>query len=540
MDKEDSEVIFETGQYLRLLEAHQPDHPLVRLPVNATHCIGLEWHFSWKDVERIQAQAKAYESALKTAIDNFESHGIESRLLYRSVGCETQDVGVQSKRLSEESAKTYIRTSIDAFEKPLPKLNGLNGNVSSDDLGSFYEHNLPVELFAPPTSLLPALSFSSLISTQAHLASQACLRLLFKEYGLRSNLQLLYRYNLFGDGVFASALSHALFDPDFQTTERRKGQSRAGNSGLKLGSRDTWPPASSELRLALMGILAESYHQKERINGASSMFRGELPGGLSFSIREMSEDELQRCMNPDSIEALDFLKLDYRPSSPLDTVITQSSLLKYDAIFKLLLRAARMLFVVNQLFRDIKARSTDGKDQDLLVQSFRVESYQFVSATCRYFFDGVTMNWHRLEEKLVEIERRLDQDGTESLSQLREFHEQTLDRMMFALILRKRQAQVMKLLEDIFGLVLQFARQVRTRNRHFGMDSTDDKSELRGLFGRFRKKVRVFVNVCRGLSERRGLSKDGHKDEEEENTMGHLLLKLDFSGFYTTDQQNYP
>ena len=537
MNEEDSEAMFETGRNLRLLEAHQPEHPLVRLPADAAQHIDFEWHFSWKDVKRIQAHAEEYELALKDAIKHFNSHGPEKDDLHKFGTSDRRCLDLEATASSEEMAKDYISASIDAFEKPLPHIDGLSGNLISDDQGDPCGYDgLDEELFAPPILLLPTLSFNPFITIQAHLTSQACLRLLFKEHGLILNLSLLYRYNLFGDGVFASALSHALFDPELRTTERRKGQSRAGTSGLKLGSRDTWPPATSELRLALMGILAESFHQNERSNGASSMFRSELPGGLSFSIREMSEDELERCMNPDSIEALDFLKLDYRPSSPLDAVITQSSLLKYDAIFKLLLRATRMLFVVNQLFRDTKSRSMDLKGQDLSIQSFRIESHHFVSATCNYFFDGVKANWSKLEAKLIDMEGRLNQDGsTESLSQLRNFHERTLDRMMLALILRQRQAQVMRLLEEIFSLVLQFAKQIRIRNHDFGIDRADGDTNLRLLYEKFRKKARVFVNVCRGLSERRGFSKDGNNPDDEENTISHLLLKLEFSGFYAID-----
>lgn len=539
---EDARILFETGRSLRLLEAHQPEHPLLEAASFGLKEIPkLEWCSSWVDVENIQKKAQEYESKLLKAISDFDSHGGS-----RSLGHKDLDDPGQNQfevvGLSEDTAKAYISASIAALEKPLPRLD------TSPDSGPLFASTqdksiildtLDEEAFSPPISLLPVLSFNPLISIQAQLINRACLRLLFKEHNLRSHFSLLHRYSLFGDGVFASRLSHALFDPELPTAERRQGRSRAGISGLKLGSRDTWPPASSELRLALMGILTESYHDTGQLEG-SSLFNNELPGGLSFAIRDMSEEELKRCMDPSSIEALDFLRLQYNPPPPLSALITQDSLLKYDAVFKLLLRTVRMLFVVNQLFQDTKhcvVRS------DYLSQRFRIESHHFILAISGYFFDGVQANWSILKSKLIDTERALDRDGPESLANLRDFHEQILDRMMFTLILRKRQAQVMRLLEEIFSLILQFARHIRSKA--CGMSEvTDSTSDIRQIYEKFKKKVRVLISVCRGLSERRGqggtttheafqdVSRSDETSEDGGNTMGQLLLKFEMSGFY--------
>lgn len=539
--EEDARVIFDTGKSLRLLEAHQPEHPLLEpFAETGVETPNLTWNFSWEDIQRIQTQAQEYERTLQIAIEDFDLEGTRrtSTQLNRK-----QNNTEANMFLSEETVRAYISASISAIERPLSELS-TTGVDALSDFGCLNINEVPKETFAPPISLVPTLSFHSLISTQAHLTNRACLRLLFKDHDLRSHFTLLHRYSLFGDGVFASRLSHALFDPELQTTERRKGHSRAGTSGLKLGSRDTWPPASSELRLALMGILTDSYYHATQSDGGSSMFRNELPGGLSFSIREMSEQELQRCVDPDSIEALDFLKLEYKPPSSLDAVITPTSLLKYDAVFKLLLRATRILFVVNQLFRDTKIGSmAHRRSIDTVTQSFRIESHHFISALCAYLFEGVQVNWTKLLERLEDVERNIDRGGTDSLSNLRDFHDMVLDRMMFALILRKRQAQVMKLLEEIFGMVLQFARHITLEKASFGKaEGIVNRTDLGKIYEKFRKKVRVFISVCRGLSERRGqggtaahheLSRNRETGEDGGNTIGQLLLKLEMSGFYS-------
>ena len=533
ISEEDSLLIFETGKSLRLLETHQPEHPLSRpTQTGGMEAPGLDWQFSWRDVERIQSQAQEYQSNLRKAIADFNDGNSGKANLQKKGVMQTE---IATVGLSEETAKAYIHASMANFEKPLPDLTAERGNNPPPECS--YNELSKEEIFAPPLSLLPVLSFSPVIANQALLINRACLRLLFREHNIRSHFSLLHRYNLCGDGVFASRLSHALFDPELGSTERWKGRFRAGISGLKLGSRDTWPPASSEVRLALMGILTESYYESGRGAEVSSMFREELPGGMSFAVRDMAEDELQRCMDPDSIEALDFLRLQYRPPPPLDAVITQASLAKYNVVFKLLLRAARMLFVANQLFRDMNPRFAVRHGADPTSQSFRIESHHFILAICRYFFNSVQANWNILQRRLEEIDKALDHDDmsdADSLHKLRDFHEHVLDRLMFTLILRKRQAQVMKLLEEIFSLILVFARHTRTEATR----DSDSKVDMKETYGKFKKKVGIFLSVCRGLSERRGEGGIKSQDAGEElgedggNTIGQLLLDFEMSGFY--------
>ena len=551
ISNDDARLVYEIGRSLQLLRVHQPEHPLL-----GSHSAmfseprTLQWHFSWKDKEKIQAQAAQYEIEMGKAIEDFNSPD-ENRQSQREPSKSARRDDIQSSRLSEETAKAYISASISTMEAPLTRTGSMNEAPLADILcQSALEFKDTSVLQGekktpPPICLLPVLSSNPIISIQNKLVNHACLRLLFRAHQVISHFSLLHRYILFGDAVFVLRLSHALFDPDIQTTERRKGHSQAPSSRLSLGSRNTWPPASSELRLALMGVLTDNYRSSIHLE-ESSVFHDELPGDLSFSIREMSETELQQCMNPDSIEALDFLKLEYKPPASVDTVITQNSLLKYDAIFKLLLRAVRMISVVNQLFRDSRAQSLTRSSTSVLVQSFRIESHHFVSTVCSYLFDGVHENWKHLTSRLNDVDEALDRDGFEILASLRDFHEQVLDQMMFALLLRKRQGQVMKLLEEIFGLVLQFARHIRIQNSPFA-EALEGVSEvdLRLIYERFKEKVRIFVSECRGLRGRHGHAGptarptegdflwNEQRTEDGGNTIDQLLLKFEMNGFYT-------
>ncbi|KAI9763336.1 MAG: hypothetical protein M1840_000601 [Geoglossum simile] len=561
---EDAQVVFESGKALRFLKTHHPAHPLARVENSPpSQAPALDWKFSWEDAEKIEAKSKEYERSLAAAIKRYSKHSVaEKPLCTPNPPPITEEFEVFGK--NEDGIRAYISASAAVMDQPLSPVDGSSPDslhsrifkVSSSDMAS---PSCDLSTFAPPISLTPLLSFCPIFSAQARLINSSCVRLFFKEHGLRLHLSLQRQFHLLGDGVFISRLSHALFDPELETAERRQGVARSGGvMGLNLGSRDSWPPASSELRLALMGVLADSYYatvnDSQEHKGGYLSRESELPGGISFAIRELSQDELEKCMDPHSIEALDFLRLQYKPPSPLDAIITPASLQKYDRLFKLLLRMTRMLYVVTQLFRDATSRSASRLHAiDPVTQKFQIESRHFVTAVSSYFFEvSVDATWAKFEAKLDEIERRIDGDDTdigqlESLDRLREYHERVLDRMMFAALLRKRQEQVMKLLEDIFTIILTFARYSRTRALGLQQRPKGD-NEVYSLYLRFRKRVSVFITVCRGLSVKHGYghksSGDGSAAIEElfgsdalkqdgGNTIGLLLLKLEMSGYYS-------
>lgn len=534
LSNEDAEVIFESGQSLRLLHAHQPEHPLTSSNNVLSEMVpGLEWQYSLQDIERVQDQANNYEMSILEALKQFDSTGKVCKLEV-ALPEETYGSIKVAGTFSEQNATAAISPSVAAIEEPLLDLfpqssSSLLAAVSSVLDGSTASVN-ETSLCTPPVSLIHSLSFSSTLATQSRLLSRGTLRLLFKNHSLRSHLRLLHRYPLFADGPFLTRLSHALFDPSLPSSARQKGHHRSGLSGLKLGARDNWPPASSELRLALIGILAESYFSY----GTSSPTHQELPGGLSFAIRtDMNEEELDKCMDPDGVQALDFLKLQYRAPKPLDAVITEACLDKYDRVSRMLLRGARMLFVTKQLMGDPStrrplARGTRFTGAETVVQKFKIEASHLVTTVLSYFSDSIREIWQVFERELDEVESRLDnyEAGVSvgGIHRLRALHEEVLDRMLQTCLLRKRQVQVMALLEEIWSLILAFAKVLRQRPERW-------EDEVRELYEKWRKKVRVFTTVCRGLNERTGGRSKG-LFAKEEGRIDRLEVGLDMNGYY--------
>lgn len=562
---DDARIMFETGRSLRFLKTYHPDHALARADiVSYINPPKLEWAFSWQSIEEIQARALQYETDLKTAVREYSGYDSYSRLSHIASiddSINTYKLDVLGK--PKEQIEAHILTSIDKLNQSswgVPTTDKLLSVLSKSltDVGRDYAGD--TSMFALPIHLTPFLSFSPIIAAQARVVNGVSMRLFFQKYSLREHLSIQRRFQLLGDGVFSSRLSHVLFDTELESAEREAGVPRGGGiMGLRLGGRDTWPPASSELRLALMGVLAESYVSTasgDREQAGGYLDRNQdVPGDLSFAIRDMSDEEIEKCIDPNSVEALDFLRISYKPPPPIEAVITPTSLEKYDLLFRLLLRVTRMLYVVTQLVRDAANRMSYRHNINKTAIRFHIESHHFVSCVSGYFFDtGIDATWKIFERMLDRLTERINSNDEyvtlshhEGIDRLREYHERVLDRIMFALLLKKRQQPVMNLLEDIFTLILQFAKYSRSHTASGIVRISEHDQEIKDMYLKFRRKVEVFIAVCKGLSEKKGygerkaLESRGmepnalfdYKELAEENTIALLLARFEMSDYYS-------
>ncbi|KAL8929239.1 MAG: hypothetical protein Q9208_001322 [Pyrenodesmia sp. 3 TL-2023] len=529
-----AKTILEAQQSMKLLQAHEPNHLLAR-PHPPFGRPSLEWQFSWSDIENMQTQAQMYEFDILQALRGYNTFGVP--ILTNSTDEVVQHpVSDLHVRLNPSGLCDIDSYHANVFD-PAPS------NLFTTVLQALdNSHQSPIGLTRPSTFLLPALSFLPLLAVQSRLLSHSTLHLLFQTHSLRSHLRLLYSYLLLANGPLLVRLSHALFDPSLPSAAYQKSRSRAsGKAGLQLGARDmAWPPASSELRIALTGILTESYRSSPegRSGDGTRRDQGQLPGDLSFSIRnDMSDVELEKCMNKDGLEALDFLKVQYRPPKPLDVVITESVLEKYDRLSRLLLRGARVTFVVKEMMLHSRESMRDKKKFVGVVQRFKTEASHFVRTVFTHFGDCVEELWAAFQKRQDGIEASTQcydlGRRVEGVHRLRDLHEEVLDRMLAACLLRKRQELVMRLLEEILGLVLGFGRCIRDQG-----DVDAKAGEVQGLYDGFRKKIRVFITVCRGLQDQKSVAGrsdvfDGGKGGEERgNGIGRLVLALEMNGWY--------
>ncbi|KAL8889427.1 MAG: hypothetical protein Q9215_003314 [Flavoplaca cf. flavocitrina] len=526
-------AFLEAVDSLQLLRAYEPQHPLAQVQkLTFYKPPSFKWHFSWQDIERVKTEALDYEADVLQAIKRFQVSGRTSHQTFES----------QSEVHLESHEDVELSVLLLDIEAPVSGLltgsqSHLATNVTQTVSGI---NSTSLSSTTPPMSLVPTLSFSPMITAQSRLLSYSTLHLLFHVHCLRFHLRLLRSYLLFGNGPFLVHISHALFNPTVTSVGHREEQipSHAGTEGLRLGVREAWPPRSSELRTALMECLTESYHLSAETKLAGDPHKArtdnaDLPGELSFAIRsDMSEQELGECMNADGLEALDFLKVHYRPPNSLDAIITDIVLEKYDRVSRLLMRVAMVGWVVKEMLREHRDSGL-ANPRSRLTQRYKMEVHHFVTTVFAYFGDSIEVLWTAFETRLDEIEASINSyevgQHIEGVHRLKELHEEVLDRILASCLLRKRQELVMNLLGEILGLVLQFSCAVRR---------TKGDEEVRELYETWKTKIRVFITVCRGLQDQ--ASGRGEEDvlkseslgDEKGNGIGRLVLRLEMNGWY--------
>ncbi|KAH8156878.1 hypothetical protein CIB48_g11369 [Xylaria polymorpha] len=540
-------VMFEAGKTLRLLRTHHPEHPLCHIGVVvSSKPPDLKWLFEWKSIENLQNEVTRYENAMLQRIHGRSTEDIRQSQ-YESGASSREQGMLQVFGNDGTHLEQQLLASIQALDQAPPIA------VTQDVLSSLLEKCLYRQSdhlqtntsdFGLHWSLIPLHSFGPLVTSQARLINREYMKLLFSAHDLKEHLRVQKEFQLLGNGMFCSRLSHALFDPDLETAERRAGVAlNGGIMGLRMNGRETWPPASSELRLALMGVLSDTYQSPtSQESSPLGPEHSDLPGDLSFALRDLPPEEIDKCLDPSSLEALDFLRLAYKTPAPLSPILTTVILIKYDRIFKLLLRVLRMLYVVGQLFRDTSRMERQGQDPGDVWLRFRFEAQNLVQSVATYLFDtGIQMPWLQFEKWLDGVQSDIAQADMDisdarvvSPDEVREEHEKMLDRIMTTLLLRKRQQPILALLEDIFRLILRFSRQVQLE---VGGKVAGDASRviIQELYQSFRKKVGVFVTVCHGLSEkavsaskttRRDLAVDEERRKDavgDANTIDRLL-----------------
>ncbi|KJZ79947.1 hypothetical protein HIM_00661 [Hirsutella minnesotensis 3608] len=539
------ETIFETGRNLRFIRTFHPKHPLAQhAMMESMHPPKAEWLFDWASIIDLEERVTQYRDALQAALRESRRNSAETEAM------EVDEVHPDSTfqfdflGLDQGGMEGRMLASMNYLDQPvsMPKARDSLDEILHEQFWASSGQDTNHADATPHWSLLPLLSFGGIASAQSRIVNRESLRLLFDAHDIYGHFRLQRDFHLFGNGMFCSRLSHALFDPELDSAERQAGVANQGGvMGLRLGRRDTWPPASSELRLVLMGVLTETYDSRVSpgFNGGAGRDEAPtLPGDLSFAVRDLSSEEIDKCMDPDSLEALDFLRLAYATPQELSAVITPVHLMHYDRVFKHLLRLLRMQYVTNQLCLGISVQKGDWSTPSSTSCRFAREAHHFVSNVASYFLDtGVAIPWQMFMRKLAQVRADLqeDKDGVklQSPDRLRELHSEVLEHIMFTLFLRKRQQPVLKLLEDLFGVILVYAKHLRLS----ALDKVDEAQTLVGvenLYADFKKKVQIFITVCRGMSEKGRAG--GQAFEElgvgENSLVAQLLLRLDIGGFY--------
>lgn len=423
--------------------------------------------------------------------------------------------------------------------------DGFDGTVLRNDVQGCTDlalrHQTPTEL-DPRIELDAGFHFDPLervrplLEAQSRNVNEMLLRCLFADCELRRHLEALHGFFLLGNSDFITRLSIALFSSDTQGAERRRGAvPTAEPLGLKLDTVDAqrWPPASSELRLTLMDVLRDAYKSLAP-DVDKHRHALDLPGGFSFVIRELPDEEIEQVLDSSSLYALDFLGLQYTAPAPLGTILSPGSLKHYDEIFRQLLRLLRLKNLTASLQRRYSARSASSSDN---AAQYVIEAHHVVSVVLSHCMDlGIAASWTTFMHSVDETES-VTCNGTTtelpltSVSDLQIMHDRCLEKIRSVLYMRRRQENMRNQIDAVFSEILH-ATAVLMRGESL------DTRDFTKRFGDFRTAVKSLVGTLQATIEKPPRDQSKHMTDIGEADMAALLLgKLDCNGFYRDARQ---
>ncbi|KAG4305370.1 hypothetical protein PORY_000926 [Pneumocystis oryctolagi] len=433
--------VYDIGKSIKLLYKLQPNHPLCRilnkeidsLEVN----IQLEWRFHWESINNLIKQVKIYKEIMEIEIEKFENFN-KCNKVKKIEKTSTEKSEFNIFEHSKQKIVDSINESISFFENEIKDTSPFN-----KDLDMIYSEENVV-----PIDTIPMYCFMIPLIVQSDLVNKAVMKLFFKDVELKRHLSLLWKVKLFDDGLFILNLSYALFGYSFE--HNKYSLELNCGSGLKK----KWPPKSIELVIALRNVLVDTFGSEFLLSKKGFGTESSLLGGLSFSVKEINESEFKLIKDPYNIEALDFLKIVYTPSFPLNEIITNSCLIKYDQLTNFLLRLIRMNDIVTKLF-DVKTNDKILNNFKMTLK-FRFYSRYFIYILSCYVFNIILpLNHDKLNKYLTNIEYNLSQSTFTSLTR---FHMEILDHILFSCFLTSSQEVLIHIVTDIFSVILKFSK----------------------------------------------------------------------------------
>ncbi|XP_047534081.1 gamma-tubulin complex component 6 [Vanessa atalanta] len=246
---------------------------------------------------------------------------------------------------------------------------------------------------------------------------------------------------------------------------------------------------------------------------------------LSFTITE-SPLSFQHS-SPDVLQCL---SLTYSVSWPLNIILSQEALLRYAKVFQFLIKMRRIFWVLSEDFVTLKltaklsrqhSRKLLNSSQYISVQIYRHNMASLIRALDNYIVTTcILTSWTEFEKDLKKAK---------TLDDLYECHVVYIKKVLFRCLLNNRSTPVMKLLNDIFTVILKFNRVLKAgewrQNAPNGCFTHTSYVQLEELFHLFEKLAKYLHKVITKLME------CGYQRHLVE-----LLTMVNLNGYYDPDR----
>ncbi|XP_021563248.1 LOW QUALITY PROTEIN: gamma-tubulin complex component 6 [Carlito syrichta] len=272
---------------------------------------------------------------------------------------------------------------------------------------------------------LPVLmkrSVTAPLAAHISLVNKAAVDYYFVELQLEAHCEALRHFLLMEDGEFAQSLSDLLFE--------------------KLGAGQT--PGELLSPLALNSVLSKALQ---------CSLHGDTPhaANLSFALKYLPE-----AFAPNAPDALSCLELRYKVDWPLNVVITDSCLSKYNGIFSFLLQLKLVTWTLKDVCFHLKRTALLSRMASSVqfrqLQLFKHEMQHFVKVIQGYIASQILhVTWCEFRARLA---------AAADLEDIQRAHAEYLHKAVFRGLLTEKAAPVMNIIHSVFSLVLKFRSQL--------------------------------------------------------------------------------
>lgn len=337
---------------------------------------------------------------------------------------------------------------------------------------------------------LPVLmkhSITAPLIAHASLVNKAIIDYLFVELNIEQNFEALRHFLLMEDGEFAQSLSDLLFE--------------------KLGSGQT--PGELLNPLVLNSILNKALQYS--LHGDSKM-----ASNLTFALKYLPE-----IFKPNAPDALNCLELRYKVNWPLNIVITESCMNKYNKIFSFLLQLKHMVWTLKDVWFHLKRTALVNRSSNSVqlhqLQLYRHEMQHFVKVIQGYIANQILhVTWCEFGHKLSSVG---------NLDELHRTHAEYLNKGIFRGLLTEKAAPVMKIIHNIFSLILKFRSQLISQA---WQHDADDQMAIHPNFVMMQQSYKSFKHYSHFLFKVvTKLVNRGYQPHLED-----FLLRINFNNYY--------
>ncbi|XP_070558136.1 gamma-tubulin complex component 6-like [Ptychodera flava] len=342
------------------------------------------------------------------------------------------------------------------------------------------------ELYCLPVILKRSITAS--LSAQISLVNRSILDYYMVDLNTDKHLQALRHFLFLEDGEFGHSLCHQLFER------------------LSQGAR----PGELLSPLSLNSILAKALQ-------AAVYGEMQFAENLSFALKWMPP-----IFKRNSIDTLDCLELRYKVDWPVNIVITESSIMKYNKVFSFILQIKRAAWILRDIYFHLKRSAlvnhAGSSSQFRQLQLFRHEMQHFVHVLQGYMANQVVhVSWEEFQQHLKENVHNLDD--------LHRCHAEYLNKAVFRSLLNKKAEVVMNIITNILCLIVKFRTQLVSAKWHYDPRS---RQAVHPVFEPMKNSFRAFKDysgfLYKVLTKLVTRGYQPHLDD--------FILRLNFNSFY--------